>query len=98
MDREGIIATLKAHQAELERQGVRHAALFGSKARGDNDSRSDVDIMVELDEEAVADLFAYAGIKRRIAELFDGPVDVVDRAALRPWVKDASALDAIYAF
>ncbi len=98
MDRERIIATLRANQADLERQGVRHAALFGSMARGDNGSGSDIDILIDLDEEAVTDLFAYAGIKRRIAGLFDGSVDVVDRAALKPWVKDASAADAIYAF
>jgi len=98
MNRQDIIATLQAHKAELNRQGVVHAALFGSAARGDAGPTSDIDILIELDEGAVADLFAYAGIKRHIAALFEGPVDVVDRAALHAWVKDKSAADAIYAF
>ncbi len=34
---EEIVETLRAHRAELEAMGVRHAALFGSRARGDSD-------------------------------------------------------------
>jgi uncharacterized protein len=98
MDSQSVIATLRAHQAELQRRGVRHAALFGSVARGDAGPESDIDIAIDLDEEAVPDLFAYAGMKRYIAGLFPGPVDVVDRAALRPGVRSLSAADLIYAF
>lgn len=32
------------------------------------------------------------------AALFDGPVDVVDREALKPYVAPAATADAIYAF
>ena len=98
MDRQSVIATLQAHKAELQRRGVRHAALFGSVARGDARPDSDIDIAIDLDEDALPDLFAYAGMKRYIAGLFPGPVDVVDRAALKPWVRGASIADLIYAF
>jgi predicted nucleotidyltransferase len=98
MDRESVIITLQAHQAELQRRGVRHAALFGSVARGDARPDSDIDIAIDIDEDALPDLFAYAGLKRYIAELFAGPVDVVDRAALKPWVRSTSIADLIYAF
>ena len=98
MDRRIVLETLRAHQADLNRQGVVHAALFGSTARGDDRPDSDIDILVELDEEAIADVFAYAGLKRRIAELFDRPVDVVDRAALKGHVRDRVLPDAVYAF
>jgi predicted nucleotidyltransferase len=98
MDCQSVIATLQAHQAELQRRGVRHAALFGSVARGDARPDSDIDIAIDLDEDALPDLFAYAGMKRYIAGLFPGPVDVVDRAALKPWVRDTSIADLVYAF
>jgi len=52
IDREEIIATLRAHQAELHRRGVRHAALFGSLARGEAKRTSDIDILIELDPRA----------------------------------------------
>lgn len=98
MDRLEIIARLREHRSELERRGVLHAALFGSVARGDDRPGSDIDILIEVDEGAVPDVFAYAGIKRQIADLFDQKVDVVDRAALRSFAEDSSAADAIYAF
>jgi len=40
----------------------------------------------------------YAGLKEYIAALFDGPVDVVDREALKPYLAPAATADAIYAF
>jgi len=48
MDRDEIVAKLKAHEADLKAQGVAHAALFGSRARGDYRPESDIDILVEL--------------------------------------------------
>jgi len=48
MDRQQVIATLRAHEEELRRRGVRHAALFGSVARGEAISTSDIDILIEL--------------------------------------------------
>ena len=41
------LALLQAHQAELQRRGVRHAAVFGSVARGDARPESDTDILIE---------------------------------------------------
>jgi predicted nucleotidyltransferase len=37
------------------------------------------------------------GLKTYISSLFDGPVDVIDREALKPYVRPAAA-DAVYAF
>ena len=45
---EHVIATLRAHEAELHRAGIRHLSLFGSVARGDATVDSDVDLVVEL--------------------------------------------------
>jgi len=98
MDRQSVLAILKKHQAELERQGVRHAALFGSVARGEAKPDSDIDIMVDLDPDARLGVYEYVGIKDCIAELFDQPVDVVNREGLKPYVRPAVLTDAVYAF
>ncbi len=98
MDREQVIATLRAHEQELRRRGVRHAALFGSVARGEAKSTSDIDILIELEPEAPIDIFDYAGLKRYIADLFAGPVDVVNRDALKPWLRLPTMADTVYAF
>lgn len=68
------------------------------RARGDNRSDSDIDIMLELDPAARISVFNYAGIKDYIAGLFDGPVDVVNRDGLKPSVSPAATAGAIYAF
>ena len=75
-----------------------HVALFGSRARGDNRPDSDIDIMIDIAPDAAEDVYAYAGLKLYIAQLFDGPVDVVDREGLKPYVRPAATADALYAF
>jgi hypothetical protein len=98
MKRDDVIAILRKHESTLRQRGVRHAALFGSVARGDARPESDVDIMIELAPDNTLDLFAYSGLMTDIASLFPVPVDVVDRAALKPYVRAPAARDAIYAF
>ena len=98
MDRQTIIARLRENEAALKQHGVAHAALFGSRARGDARPDSDTDIMIEIDPEARIGLWGYAELKEYIATLFEGPVDVVNRDALKPYVKPAAIADAIYAF
>jgi uncharacterized protein len=68
------------------------------QASGDNRPDSDIDIMVEFDPVARVTVFNYAGLKDYIAGLFDGPVDVVNRDGLKPYLRPAATADAIYAF
>ncbi len=98
MSREEIIVRLRENEARLRMRGVAHAALFGSRARGDQRPESDTDIMIELDPAMRITVFDYAGLKSYIAALFDGPVDVVNRDGLKPYVRPAATADAIYAF
>ena len=98
MDRQDIIARLREHQAALKQRGVSHVALFGSRARGYARPDSDTDIMIEFDPAARMGVYEYVDLKEYIASLFDGPVDVVNRAGLKPYVRPAATVDAIYAF
>jgi predicted nucleotidyltransferase len=98
MDREEILARLRENERALRARGVSHAAVFGSRARGDERPDSDIDIMVEFDPAAHVTVFNYAGLKDYIASLFDGQVDVVSREGLKPYIRPAATIDAIYAF
>jgi predicted nucleotidyltransferase len=98
MNRQEILDRLRENERALRERGVTHAALFGSRARGDNRPNSDTDIMIDIDPEADMSIYDYAGLKRYIASLFDGPVDVVDREALKPGVRLPAEGDVVYAF
>jgi predicted nucleotidyltransferase len=98
VNREDIIARLRENEAALRARGVTHAALFGSRARGDARPDSDTDIMIEIDPGARIGVWEYVGIKDFIAGLFEGPVDVVKRKTLKPYVRAAVIEDTIDAF
>jgi predicted nucleotidyltransferase len=98
MDKEQIIATLRAHEPELHRRGIRHAALFGSVARGAATATSDIDILIELEPEAPIGVFEYVALTDYIGTLFPMRTDIANRAMLKPLVRPAAERDAIYAF
>lgn len=93
-----ILIVLQTHKESLNANGVLHAWLFGSRARADDERRTDIIILVELDPHSGIDLFRYAGIKSAISELFTQPVDVVNKATLKAYIREEVLAEAISAF
>jgi predicted nucleotidyltransferase len=93
-----VLDTLRAHESELRRLGVSHATVFGSVARGEAGADSDIDVLVELDQDRSLGIFEYARLKLYINELLDGPSDVVNRRTLKPLLRDSILRDAVHAF
>jgi predicted nucleotidyltransferase len=98
MNRQEILDRLRDDERALRARGVMHAALFGSRARGDDRPDSDADIMIEVAPDVRMTVYDYVGLKDYIASLFDGRVDVVSRDGLKPYVRPAVTAGAIYAF
>jgi predicted nucleotidyltransferase len=98
MTLQDALATLRRHESALRERGVAHAAVFGSVVRGDDRPDSDVDILVEFEPGAEGTIYDYMRFKDYVASLFQGPVDVIDRAALKPHLRAPSSRDAVYAF
>jgi predicted nucleotidyltransferase len=48
MNRSDLVSAIKANEAALRAEGVEHLALFGSRARGDADAESDLDVLIEI--------------------------------------------------
>jgi hypothetical protein len=94
----GFLQTLREHEADLRALGVRHAAIFGSVARGEARADSDVDVLVDLDPERPMGLFEYSRLKLHLVELLGTPTDVVNRKTLKPLVRDHILHNAVDAF
>ena len=92
------VARLQAHQAELHQRGVRHAAVFGSVARGDARPDSDTDILIELDPAHPLGLFAYASLARYIMDLVGAPTDIVNRQTVKPLLRETIGREAVDVF
>jgi len=93
-----VLDTLRTHESELRRLGVSHAAVFGSVARGEARTDSDVDVLVELDQDRPLGIFEYARLKIYINEILDGAGDVVNRRTLKPLLRDSILRDAVHVF
>jgi predicted nucleotidyltransferase len=98
MNRQEILDRLRKSERALRERGVVHAALFGSRARGDDRPDSDIDIMIEIAPEADIGLFEYVGIRHYLDDLFAARVDIANRAYLKPQVRPRAERDAICAF
>jgi predicted nucleotidyltransferase len=79
--RDSILEILETSRDDLRAYGVESISLFGSVARGDAGSESDVDLLVDLDDTVT--LFGLSRLKRHLEALLGRRVDVVPRESLR---------------
>ena len=102
MDRDTIIARLKACEAEFRQLGVESLSLFGSSARRENTGLSDVDVAVKLNRSAMPKGFRYAGrleaLRKRLEETLDCPVDLVPEPVVKTRLQEAIDRDRVVAF
>jgi len=70
-------------KAFCQRWQVVEFSLFGSAIRGDFNHDSDVDVMVSFAKTAAISLFDLVQMEIELEELFEHPVDTVEKEALR---------------
>jgi predicted nucleotidyltransferase len=84
------------HKKDLIHLGVRALAVFGSVARNEGTSRSDVDILIDFDVKR--GLFGFASVKNYLEGLLGCDVDLVTKKGLHPALKDRILKEAKYVF
>lgn len=73
---------------------VRELSLFGSYARGEQNSESDIDILVDFLPNAGIGLIDYSRLQIDLSELLQVRVDLVSKKGLRKHVRDNVLADA----
>jgi uncharacterized protein len=101
MERDRVIAVLKAHEQELRTSGVLSASLFGSVARGE-DSAHDIDVAVRLSQSFSAPGLHYfsrlSELEGRLAAILGCKVDVIEEPVRKKRLQTEIDRDRTFAF
>jgi len=91
------IGKLRQHETDLRKMGVKSLYLFGSTARVEARSDSDVDLFFDYDPDRVGlrELFR---IKDSAAEFLGCKADVMTRDSINPFIRPYAEEDAIRLF
>lgn len=91
-----VLNMIKQHAGELETYGVKKLGVFGSFAKSVENSRSDVDVLVEFVRNRKT-FDNYMNLKFYLEKIFHRKVDLVIKDALKTSIKKQVLSDVIYA-
>ncbi len=94
-DRAAIVAALKNHAADIQQLGVISLELFGSRARGNERSDSDLDVLIAYDPRQKFSLYDLVSVEHFIEDLTGLSVHVSTRDGFRPDKLDRVIRDAV---
>jgi predicted nucleotidyltransferase len=97
MDRDHVITTLRAHEADLHRAGVARLYLFGSVARQEARPESDVDLFFDTDNPRFS-LIELVDVQERVSGILGTQTDVMTRDSLHPMLRQRIEAEALRVF
>jgi uncharacterized protein len=97
-ERERVLRILHEEAPKLRALGITQLNLFGSMARGEAESQSDVDLLVNLAPDAPFGLFDLIDVQERLGERLGRTVNVAFISTLRPWLRERIEEDRIRIF
>lgn len=98
MTRSYVLKTLRQHEGELKAAGVLHLSIFGSIARGDSSSRSDVDLLVDFDKSKRLTLVTVGRLQSRLTDMLGANVDLSSPQWMKEPIRREAISEAILAF
>ncbi|NJL46764.1 MAG: nucleotidyltransferase family protein [Leptolyngbyaceae cyanobacterium SM2_5_2] len=96
MRKQEALTLLANHQKTLKGFGVKSLMLFGSVARDEAQTGSDVDLLVEFDRPV--GLFTFVRLKRYLEEILESSVDLGTPDSLKPHLQESVFREAVRAF
>jgi predicted nucleotidyltransferase len=97
MNRDAVIAKLRAREADLHEAGVAQLYLFGSVARQEAWPDSDVDLFFDTDNPRFS-LIELVDVQNRVSEILGVETDVMTRASLHPRLRERIEAEALLVF
>ena len=80
-----MLQSLKERLLELQAlYGVKSLGIFGSYVYGQQKKGSDLDLLVEFNEQAPVTLVGFVALERELGRLVGRKVDLVERDTLKP--------------
>jgi len=98
MTRDEIIARIRATAPTLRAEGVRKLAIFGSRACGDARPDSDLDVLIDVDEDRKFSLLDLIGIQHMISDATGIETHAEMRRSLEPRFASRISDDVIEVF
>jgi len=93
-----VLRTLREHELELKAAGIVHLRIFGSVARGESSSSSDVDLMAEFDKSKRLTLVKIGSLQCRLTDMLGTPVELSSSEWMREPVRSRALREAVLAF
>ncbi|MEO0084042.1 MAG: nucleotidyltransferase family protein [candidate division WOR-3 bacterium] len=94
---EEITEKLRIHKPELiKKYKIKDIGIFGSYVRGEQKNASDVDILVEFENDVKLSLLDVAGLEIELSELLGVKVDLVEKKTLKPYIGQNILKEVIY--
>ena len=98
MNKREAITKLRRHADAVKALGATSLYLFGSVARDEARTRSDLDLFIEYDPESKFSLLELVGIKLLLEEKLGVQVDVTTRDSLNPMLRADTEQSAVCVF
>lgn len=98
MDKGLVLERLRLHETELRAAGIVRLRVFGSVARNEASSASDVDLLADFDQSKRMTLVKVGSLQNRLSQLLGAPVDLSSPEWMREPVKSKALREAVIAF
>lgn len=98
MTRDETIRIVKEHEAKLRAAGMSALYLFGSTARGEAHSQSDIDLSCELNDRLPISLLDFLKMQQDLETILGNKVDLVERSCIIPTIRVRAEQDMVQIF
>lgn len=83
-----LVFDRKRMEGICRENGVEFMGIFGSAARGDASSDSDIDVLVRYGKNGTKGLMAMVAMQKQLGKIFGKKVDLVTEGFLSPYFRD----------